>query len=91
MENKHSKSAFKNFTEDQVAEAEKDAYMIQIGYELFYDETGSYCAFSKDKTEKYYAGIRAGLEDMIKNGSEEEKKEALISCLNLRIIPLRIQ
>ena len=83
------KRPLKNFTEDEVAQAESDLYIIQIGYELFYE--GNYCAFTKLKTDKFYEFIRAGLDDLIKNGTEAEKREALASCYNFRIIPLRIQ
>lgn len=83
------KSAYRHFTEEQVQKAEATSYVLQIGVDLFYE--GERCAFSKKKTEKFYEYVLLGLKDLIKNGSEEEKQDAVRSCYNLRIIPLRIQ
>lgn len=89
MSRKKEPSPYKNFTVEQVMEAERDRYIIQVGGEIFYE--GNYCAFSKERTEEYWDLIQTGITDMIKNGNAKERADALNTCLNLRIIPLRIQ
>lgn len=69
-------------------QAEAGNYYIQIGDGMFESETGK-LAFSKDRAEAFFDQIIAGLIDMRKNGTPEEKEEAIACQLNLRIIPLR--
>lgn len=69
-------------------QAEAGNYYIQIADGMFESETGK-LAFSKERAEAFYDQILAGLIDMRKNGTPEEKEEAIACMLNFRIIPLR--
>lgn len=83
------KSPFLNASEEQIARVEKDSHIIQVGSEIYYE--GNYCAFSKEKADHYLEVIKAGLKETVQHGNDIERDEALLSCYNLRVIPLRIQ
>lgn len=69
-------------------QAEAGNYYIQIGDGMFESETGK-LAFSKERAEAFFDQIMAGLIDMRKNGTPEDKEEAKACMLNFRMIPLR--
>lgn len=85
---KKEKSPYKRHSIEEVMAAENGNYYIQIGDTMFESDTGK-LAFNKERAEMFYDNILAGLIDMKKNGTYEEKEEATFCQLNLRIIPLR--
>lgn len=86
-EKKTEKSPYRQYTVQEVIEAEAGNYVIQVGGDLF--SYNGKMAFSKDRAEMYYENVLAGLNDMKKNGSDEEKEDARKTLLLLRIYPLR--
>ena len=82
------KSAYKFYSEEDIAATEFGTYVIQVGDELFKSPNGK-MAFSKDRAEMFYDDILGGLMVMKKEGSEAEQKDAEKCLLRLRIFPLR--
>lgn len=82
------KSPYGKFSIEQVARAEAFTFIIQIGKELYSE--GEFYAFTKDRIDYHAHVILTKLRDMIKNGSQEEKTDALRNIWNFRILPLRI-
>lgn len=63
-------------------------YYIQIGDGMFESESGK-LAFTKDRADYFYMAVWEGLKDMLKNGNQAEREDALKCLLNFRIVPLR--
>lgn len=82
------KSPFKGFTINEVFAAESTSYVIQVGVDLFCHK-GRFC-FDKRNAALFYNRILSNLVDLITNGDEDQKKEALRCLGSLRISPLRI-
>lgn len=83
-----NKSPYKQHSVEDVVKAETGNYYIQIGDGLFESEQGKF-SFSKDKAEAFFQQIMDGLIEMIKTGSQEDKKEAMFCLMNFHILPLR--
>lgn len=81
------KSPFVEYTTDEILASEKNAYVIQIGKDLF--STDTKLSFTKAAADHYYDQIMVALEDQLKNGSKKEKRIAKQIVENFRILPLR--
>ena len=86
---KREKSPYGEISVKEVMKAEDNTFYIQLGDDMFCSESGK-LAFKKDKAEFFYDRIMEGLRDMRNNGSEEEKEDAHMMLLHIRIYPLRI-
>ena len=76
MSKKTEKSPYKGHTIEEVMQTEAGSYYIQIGDGMFESETGK-LAFSKERAEHFYLAVWEGLNDMLKNGDEQEREDAL--------------
>lgn len=85
---KNRKSVYGQHSLEDVLHAEAGNYYIQIGDNMFESETGK-LAFNKDRAEAFYEQILSGLIHMKKSGNQEDREEAILCMLNLRIVPLR--
>lgn len=83
------KSAYRHYSEEDIAQTESGTYVIQVGGDLFQSPNGK-MGFNKDRAEMFYADIMGGLTAMKKDGNDLEKEDAEKCLLNLRIVPLRI-
>lgn len=83
------KSAYRNYSEADIAATEYGTYVIQVGDELFQAPNGK-MAFNRERAEMFYDDILGGLSAMKKEGSDLEKQDAEKRLLHLRIMPLRI-
>lgn len=83
------KSAFRHYSEEDIAATEFGTYVIQVGDDLFQAPNGK-MAFNKERAEMFYDDILGGLSAMKKEGSDVEKEDAEKCLLHLRIMPLRI-
>ena len=82
------KSPFRDFTIEEIRSAEKDAFVIQVGIEIFtYKEVG---IFTKKIAESLYPQIMADLMKLLEKGSLKDKNDARFCLRNMRIMPLRI-
>lgn len=82
------RSPYGKFSIADVMAAESGNFIIQIGDELF--EENSFYAFQKEKAENLYDIVRESLEGIKKEGSELEQLDAIKRLQNLRLLPLRI-
>jgi hypothetical protein len=85
---KTEKSPYVKYSIQDVAAAEAGHYVIQVGSDLF--SYNGKMAFNRDRADKLYADILAGLNDMKENGSDLEKEDASKCLVTLMIHPLRI-
>lgn len=83
-----NKSSYGKYTFAQILNSEKDAYVIQVGKDLF-DADGK-LVFSKAAADLYHSKIMDNLLDLLDGGDAEEKHEALTALASLRVMPLRI-
>lgn len=88
-EEKPKKSAYINYTEEQIMATESGNYVIQVGSDFYKSESGK-MGFSKERAEQLYETVIIGLMEMRQHGTQEEYEDATMCLLNLRIMPLRI-
>lgn len=88
-EGSSKKSAYRNYSEEDIAATEFGTYVIQVGDDLFQAPNGK-MAFNKERAEMFYEDIFGGLMAMSKEGDDIEKEDARKCMLHLRIMPLRI-
>lgn len=89
MSEKPTKSAYKNYSEAEIAATEFGIYVIQIGGDFFTSESGK-MGFSKERAEMYFDTVVNGLNTLILNGTDQEIADATVCLCNIRIMPLRI-
>lgn len=83
------KSAFRSYSEEDIAATEFGTFVIQVGDDFFATPNGK-MAFSLQRAEMFYDDILGGLLAMKKEGTDIEKEDARKCLLLLRIYPLRI-
>lgn len=86
---KQSDSPYVGRTLQDVENLEKDAFVIQVGADVFMDQ--GFWAFDAENTEFYYGQILNGLNEMKEKGTENEKEDAIKCLLLLKSFPLRLQ
>lgn len=82
------KSPFKGYTLKQIKDAENILYVIQLGDNIYVHEDGQ-MSFPKDRAEAIYKVLYAGLADMLKNGTFDEREDARNTFKSFRLMPLR--
>lgn len=73
---------------DDVFEAERKFYIIQIGKDIFAHKGRA--SFDRRSTEAHYNRILSEIIDMINTGNAKQRYYARRALQNFRILPLRI-
>lgn len=84
-----SKKVRSGLTLQEIQEAEENAYIIQIGTEL-YNYDGCF-VFDQKEAHRLYNNLLAKIKLTIKNGEKEDREVALRCVAKLFVLPLRIQ
>lgn len=82
------KSPYGKYSVAQIMKSEIDAFVIQVGKELF--DEGGRVVFTKAAADLYHHKIKENLIDMLDGGDADERQEALEALTQLRVMPLRI-
>lgn len=85
---KKKKNPYISLSLEQVADAEANYFVIQIGHELFSDN--GKMSFKKTKAENIYFDLLEGIGDMINSKDEIERQDAFAILCHFRILPLRV-
>lgn len=83
-----SKSPYKNYSVEEIAQAEATNFVILLGHDLFNYE-GKY-VFIKEDAELYHEQIIGGLMEILESGSPSEIQEAEVCLFHLKILPFRL-
>jgi len=67
----------------------EQVYCIQIAGDFFALEDSGREYFALPEAEHLINGIYAGLQDLMRSGSEAEAQDAFVCVCNLRILPYR--
>lgn len=86
--NKQGHNPFVGLSLEQVSVIESDAFMIQVGGEIYFHRDK--CSFSVRNVMGFYLKILENLSIVYKNGNEQEKQDALYCMQQCRVLPLRI-
>jgi hypothetical protein len=82
------RSPYHPYTVAQIFKSEQDAFVIQVGKDLF--DEGGRLVFSKNAADIYHSKIKENLLDLLDGGDADEIEEAMSALASLRIMPLRI-
>lgn len=85
---KSEKNPYVSYSIEDVAKVEAGYYVIRVGSDLF--SYNGKMAFDKKNADNYYQQVWDGLIDLIKNGGELEKEDAMHCLMHLQMFPLRI-
>ena len=81
-------SPFRNGSEAQIAEAEASSFFLIVGPKVFM--YNNQMTFTKIDVEFHFGKVKEFLLEVIEDGTEKEKSEAITTLLTLKIMPLRI-
>lgn len=85
---KKKKNPYVSISPEQLADAEANYFVIQIGHEFFVDN--GKMSFKKNKAENIYFDLLEGIGDMLTSKDEVERQEAFSILCHFRLIPVRV-
>jgi len=85
-----TKNPFVSYTVEEILNAERDSFVVQIGYDLYRNKKKEHI-FSRAEAEKHYNLILRNILHSIAHGDAKQRTSATRCLSGLSILPFRFQ